>query len=49
MDETTRTHLANLRSKDRAVQNTAYTYLMAATEEDLKYRKKYARLWPKGE
>jgi hypothetical protein len=32
MDETTQLHINNIWSKDKALQNTAYTYLMAATE-----------------
>ncbi|MBZ0292337.1 MAG: hypothetical protein K8L99_07190 [Anaerolineae bacterium] len=32
MDEITRTRLENIHSKDKAVQNTAYTDLMAETE-----------------
>jgi hypothetical protein len=32
MDETTQTHLKNIRAQDAALQNAAYTYLMAATE-----------------
>ncbi len=32
MDEITQTHLENVRKKDKAAQNAAYTYLMAATE-----------------
>lgn len=31
MDETTRTHLENVRSKDKDLQNAAFDYLMAAT------------------
>jgi hypothetical protein len=31
MDETTRTHLENVRSKDKELQNAAYYYLLAAT------------------
>lgn len=33
MDEITRTHLNNLRAKDKALQNDAFSYLMAATEK----------------
>jgi HEAT repeat protein len=32
LDETTRTHLANLRSQDRALQNAAFTHILAATD-----------------
>ena len=86
MDETLRTNLDNIRSKDKELQNKAYFYLLEVTgqpvdwayeawheivaglndkdnhavkdeeikekalalietEEDLKYRKKYATLW----
>ena len=31
MDETTQMHLENVRSKDKDLQNAAFTYLMAAT------------------
>jgi hypothetical protein len=31
MDEITNTHLKNIRSKDKALQNAAFEYLMAAT------------------
>ena len=31
MDETTRTHLENIRSKDKDLQNAAFTYLMETT------------------
>ncbi|MBK7895629.1 MAG: hypothetical protein WAS33_07135 [Candidatus Promineifilaceae bacterium] len=56
MDEITQAHLKNIRASDKTLQNAAYTYLMAATETavslinteaDQKYRKKYAKLWPK--
>jgi hypothetical protein len=33
MDEITQTHLNNLRSKDRALQNDAFSFMMAATEK----------------
>lgn len=33
MDQTTRTHLENIHSKDTALQNQAYDYLMEATEK----------------
>lgn len=33
MDQTTRNHLANCHSTDRALQNDAFTYLIAATEQ----------------
>lgn len=35
MDEITRTHLNNLRSKDRTQQNDAFSYLMTATEKPI--------------
>jgi hypothetical protein len=35
MNETIRTHLDNIRSKDKERQNAAYTYLMEATEQPI--------------
>ena len=32
MDETTQVHVNNIRSKDKALQNAAFDYLMAATD-----------------
>ena len=33
MDETTRSHLNNLHSEDRQLQNQAFTYILAATDK----------------
>ena len=33
MDETLRTHLDNIRSKNKAWQNEAYTYLLETTRQ----------------
>ena len=33
MDSKTRTHLDNLRSQDREVQNKAYSFILEATEK----------------
>ncbi len=37
MDETTRLHLKNIFSKDKTLQNAAYTYLMTATESPVNW------------
>ncbi len=37
MDTTIRTHLENIRSKDRELQNKAFSYLMEATEKPVEW------------
>ena len=33
MDQTVRTHLDNLRSRDRQLQNEAFTFILAQTDK----------------